>query len=68
MKASVLKYLPEAIEALIGVFRGLRSAKDAESVISYLRGLGPVYRSDIDAAAARAIEAARHSDGTGASD
>lgn len=68
MKADVIRYLPEAIEALVGLFRSLRSGRDAESVVSYLRELGPVHEADIDSAVRRVVESARHSDGTGASD
>ena len=69
MNQAVLAFLPEAIEALVGLFRSLRSAREAESVISYLRELGPVHEADIDSAVRRAVDSsARHSDGTGASD
>lgn len=68
MKAEVLAYLPEAIEALIGAFRGLRNAREARSAISYLRGLGDVERSDIDEVKRRLVSTARHTEGTGGSD
>lgn len=67
MKADVLAFLPEAIEALIGVFRALRSAREAERVIEHLRGLGPAPTSDIHDVA-RDVARARHADGTGDSD
>lgn len=67
MSPAVLAFLPEAIEALVGVFRSLRSARDAERVVEYLRGLGPAPTSDVRAAA-REVARARHADGTGDSD
>jgi hypothetical protein len=67
MNPAVLAFLPEAIETLIGVFRSLRSARDAERVVEHLRGLGPTPQADIHSVA-RDVARARHSDGTSGSD
>lgn len=63
-----IELLPDAIEALAGLFRVLRSRREAESVISHLRTLTDSYRSDIDDVKRDFIERARHSDGTAGSD
>lgn len=65
-----LQYLPDAIEALGSLFRVLRSREDAQSVVSYLRGLEQAHRADIDAVKREIIAEgrARHTDGTGGSD
>lgn len=68
MKSEVLALLPEAIEALIGAFRGLRNAREARSAITYLQGLGMAERSDIGAIKRRLVSEARHTEGTGGSD